>query len=220
MRKILVLIGMTGVTLCALYLLLDSDTSTGHSKAVMTESAKYNAPPRSDANHEAPVRLPREDVNSIHMTALNNRISEIESKVHALGAAQQLERKTRDATRATASTPKLSDVDFGNWMDMALETAGRDSERTNQAQSLIQASLDRIQGIELKELSCGSRFGRALLVAEDGNPPEIRELFGAAPFDGEGFTIENANGSITVYFAPPGVTLRELRDEALAETAS
>ncbi len=69
-------------------------------------------------------------------------------------------------------------------------------------------------GINLADMQCGERFCRATLILETGKRLNISEMIGASQFIGSGFTINEPNGSVKVYFTQPGQSLSELRSEA------
>jgi hypothetical protein len=76
------------------------------------------------------------------------------------------------------------------------------------------ATLERAPELQAQELECGKRFCRALLVDRRGVTVELQPLFGAAPFDGEGFTALGQGGQAEVYFTRAGQSLDALRKEA------
>jgi hypothetical protein len=43
----------------------------------------------------------------------------------------------------------------------------------------------------------------------------LRPLFGAPPFDGDGYTLPNPDGSAEIYFMRVGESLQALREEAM-----
>ena len=71
-------------------------------------------------------------------------------------------------------------------------------------------SLAEVPGLNLADMQCGGRFCRASFVSENGKPPNITEFFGASPFIDSGFTINEPDGSVRVYFTQPGQSLSEL----------
>ena len=75
-------------------------------------------------------------------------------------------------------------------------------------------SLAEVPGINLADMQCGERFCRASFVSDNGKPPNISQLIGASPFIESGFTINEPDGRVRVYFTQPGQSLSELRSEA------
>ena len=79
-------------------------------------------------------------------------------------------------------------------------------------------SLAAVPGLNLADLQCGDRFCRASFVSDNGKPPNIAQLIGASPFIESGFTLNEPDGGVRVYFTQPGQSLGELRSEAREST--
>jgi hypothetical protein len=62
-------------------------------------------------------------------------------------------------------------------------------------------------------MQCDEKFCRAIFTKTNGKEPDIQALYGEPPFLTEGFTLNDADGRISLYFTQPGVTLAELRGE-------
>jgi hypothetical protein len=108
----------------------------------------------------------------------------------------------------------LSEEDFGQWMDDALDTGDFDREETRVTMEQMETSLAEVPGINLADLQCSYLFCRASFVPDNGKPPNISQLMGASPFIESGFTINEPDGGVRVYFTQPGQSLSELRSEA------
>ena len=113
-----------------------------------------------------------------------------------------------------AKAKKLSEGDFGHWMDKALDTGDFDRDATKSTMEQMATSLAEVPGLNLADMQCGERFCRASFVADNGKPPNISQLIGASPFIDSGFTITEPDGRVRVYFTQPGQSLSELRSEA------
>lgn len=83
----------------------------------------------------------------------------------------------------------------------------------------METSLAEVPGINLADMQCGESFCRASFVPENGKPPNISQLIGASPFIDSGFTINEPDGRVRVYFTQPGQSLSELRSEAQEQRA-
>ncbi|MGH8610086.1 MAG: hypothetical protein ACREX9_22555 [Gammaproteobacteria bacterium] len=105
----------------------------------------------------------------------------------------------------------ISEADFGHWMD---ETLDFDRDATELAIEQAGKSVAKVPGVKLEDLQCGERLCRATFAHENGEPPAIQDLFGAPPFVTDGFTINEADGRVSLYFARPGESLEDLRTEA------
>jgi hypothetical protein len=113
-----------------------------------------------------------------------------------------------------AKTKKLSEEDFGQWLDEALATGAFDRKATRVTLEEMETSLAEAPGITLADLQCGGRFCRASFVPDNGKPPNIAQVIGASPFIESGFTITEPDGGVRVYFTQPGQSFSELRSEA------
>ena len=63
--------------------------------------------------------------------------------------------------------------------------------------------------IKLEDMQCRDDFCRATFADKNGEQPPIHELFGKPPFLNEGFTVEESDGRVSVYFTRPGVSLKD-----------
>jgi hypothetical protein len=90
-----------------------------------------------------------------------------------------------------------------------------DRKRTETVEALLATALERAPTLHARELECGSRFCRAVFADQSGITPELRPLFGAPPFDGDGYTLPNPDGSAEIYFMRVGESLQALREEAM-----
>jgi hypothetical protein len=158
------------------------------------------------------------------LTRLHEKLADLEARLRSLEATAS-EQATNpagsrpdepDANQGTekAKAKKLSEGDFGQWLDEALDTGAFDREATRLTMEEMATSLAAVPGINLTDLQCGERFCRASVVSDNGNPPNIMRLIGASPFIESGFTIDEPDGSVQLYFTQPGQALSELRGEA------
>lgn len=113
-----------------------------------------------------------------------------------------------------AKAKNFSEADFSHWMDGALDAGYFDRDATKLVMDQAETSLAKVPGINLADLQCSERFCRATLIPEKSKPLNIGQLVGASPFMGSGTTIHEPDGSVKVYFTPPGQSISELRSEA------
>jgi hypothetical protein len=71
--------------------------------------------------------------------------------------------------------------------------------------------------MQLLDMLCSQKFCRASFAREDGEVPDIGNLLGTPPFVNEGFTINNPDGTATVYFTETGTSLSDLQNEVSQE---
>jgi hypothetical protein len=158
------------------------------------------------------------------LTLMNEKIADLEARLRSMEAtasehAQDQPVSRPDEPEANQGTEKvkakkLSEDDFGHWLDEALDTGDFDREATRLTMEEMETSLAQVPGINLADLQCGERFCRASFVSENGKPPNISQVIGASPFIESGFTINEPDGRVRVYFTQPGQSLSELRREA------
>jgi hypothetical protein len=155
------------------------------------------------------------------LTLLHDRIADLEARLRDLEAPA-----TRDQPGSRPDEPaahqgakaakaqKLSEADFGQWLDHALDTGDFDRDATRVTMNDMETSLAEAPGVNLADMQCSARFCRASFVSDNGKPPKIAQVFGAAPFIESGFTITEPDGGVRVYFTQPGQSFSELRGEA------
>jgi hypothetical protein len=153
---------------------------------------------------------------------LDTRLRSVETRAgeqttHA-GASDSAEQGTDTAVpNSGAGKPesaKISEADFGHWMEETLRVGYFDRDATELAIEQAGKSVAKVPGLKLEDMQCGERFCRATFAHENGEPPAIQDLFGEPPFVTDGFTINEADGRVSLYFARPGEPLEELRSEA------
>lgn len=108
---------------------------------------------------------------------------------------------------------KISEAELGQWMDESLSVGSADSHLTAQATEQAAMSLAKTPGVNLEAMQCDPRFCRATFASKTGRAPNVGDLFGEPPFITEGFTVNEADGRVSVYFTQPGVTLADVRGE-------
>jgi hypothetical protein len=158
------------------------------------------------------------------LTRLNEKLADLEARLRDMEAAVREQAKGQTVSgpdepaanegTAKAEAKKFSEADFGQWLDDALDTGDFDREATRLTREEMETSLAAEPGLTLADLQCGERFCRASFVSDNGEPPNIAQLFGASPFIDSGFTIHEPDGSVRVYFTQLGQSFSELRSEA------
>lgn len=137
------------------------------------------------------------------------RLGELEAQLSAPSKAEPNTTETATAAPAVGPEPALAD-----WMLAAIRGEEWDRDRTHRVEAALSATLERAPELHAQELECGRRFCRALLIDRRGTDVELQPLFGAPPFDGEGFTTEGQGGKAEIYFTRAGQSLDALRREA------
>lgn len=184
-----------------------------------TASLNVNNTPLRDERRDQPANPEQRQ-----LTLMNEKIADLEARLRDMEAIASEHAQDQPVARPDepaanngtekAKAKKLSEADFGQWLDAALVTGDFDREATRLTMEQMATSLAEAPGLNLADLQCGSRFCRASLVPDNGNPPNIAQLFGASPFIGSGTTIHEPDGSVKVYFTQQGQSLSELRSEA------
>lgn len=161
------------------------------------------------ASAPAPVAvapIPAATSNSV-LSDLSARLGDLETQLSVQAEPHAPEQA--EAAPAPGPEPALAD-----WMLAAIRGDEWDREHTHKVEAELSATLERTPLLHAQELECGKRFCRALLVDRRGADVELQPLFGAPPFDGEGFTTIGAGGSAEIYFTRAGQSLDALRQEA------
>jgi hypothetical protein len=158
------------------------------------------------------------------LTLMNEKIADLEARLRDMEAVASEQAQDQIVTRPDepgankspekVKAKKLSEADFGHWLDEALDTGDFDRDATRLTMEQMETSLAEVPGINLADMQCGGRFCRASFVSENGKSPNISQLIGASPFIDSGFTLTEPDGRVRVYFTQPGQSLSELRREA------
>lgn len=119
-----------------------------------------------------------------------------------------------DSGARNPESRKVSEADLRQWMDETLLVEKWDREATELAIEQAERSLAKVPGVNLEDMQCGDGFCRATFNHENGKQPNIRGLFGEPPFVNAGFTTHEADGSVSLYFIEPGMSLRDFQSEA------
>jgi hypothetical protein len=174
-----------------------------------------------------PLRAERRDQPATpeqQLTRMHEKIADLEARLRSLEATtseqatdptgSRSDEPDADQDAEKAKAKKFAEADFGQWLDDALVTGDFDREATRLTLEQMETSLAEVSGINLADLQCGERFCRASVVSDNGEPPNIAQLIGASPFIESGFTLNEPEGGVRVYFTQPGQSLGELRREA------
>jgi hypothetical protein len=142
------------------------------------------------------------------------RLAELEGRLNELEQAEPPPGAQAETPRARVD---VGEADIASWLDESLKSRA-DEAATQQASSQIHDSLALagLPDLRVDNVGCGERFCRASFSQPNGERPAVHDLFGAPPFTGEGFTVEEPDGRIAIYFGRNGATIRDFRSEALA----
>jgi hypothetical protein len=158
------------------------------------------------------------------LTRLTETLAALEARLRDLEAAASKQAQEQAVARQDAAAAhqgtektkakKLAEADFGQWLDAVLGTEGFDRDATRGTMEHMEKSLAEAPEAHLADLQCSAEFCRASFVPEDGHPPNMVQVMGAAPFIESGFTLTEPDGQVRFYFTQSGQSLRELRSEA------
>lgn len=162
------------------------------------------------------------------LTLLQEKVAELEARLRYMETAASdqakneadlgLDKPVSNNGAEKAKAKKFSEADFSHWMDEALDADYFDRDATKLVMDQAETSLAKVPGINLADMQCSERFCRATLIPENSKPLNVSQLFGASPFMGSGTAIHEPDGSVKVYFTPPGQSISELRSEAQKTT--
>lgn len=155
------------------------------------------------------------------LLALAARVGSIESAKSDSPKVVSVEENNEQQTDTIASSNpnpapeprKVSEAELGQWMNESLSMSSADAHLTAQATEQAAMSLAKTPGVNLETMQCDSRFCRATFASKSGRAPNIGDLFGEPPFVTEGFTVNEADGRVSIYFTQPGISLADVRVE-------
>lgn len=131
---------------------------------------------------------------------------------HSGEGAQPKESPPMKSTPSTDT--EVGEQDLGRWMNEALQVGVWDSDATSAATEQAESSIRQTDGLNLAGLQCGDRFCKASIASTNGGKPDASQLFGLPPFLSDGFTVEEQDGTVSIYYTQSGGSLSDLRVEA------
>jgi len=237
MRTIVILTVMAATTAVLAYNFMREDTATEQPQAATSQKGATSGVEVQDrldelanalrrfqqTNQEQLQRTELQQAGLNRMLAdLDTRLRSVETRAgeqttHAVAsdsAEQGTDTAVPDSGAGKPESTNISEADFGHWMDETLSVGNFDKDATELAIEEAGKSIAKAPGVKLEGMQCGERFCSATFAHENGEPPAIQDLFGEPPFVTDGFTINEADGRVSLYFARPGESLEELRSEA------
>jgi hypothetical protein len=97
----------------------------------------------------------------------------------------------------------MIDPDITQWMDEALQLGDYDRESSKVVMAIAEKLLIKNQQVNLQDIQCGKQFCRATFRPEKRNKEAVSDLFGKPPFLKDGFTVEDTDGTVALYFVRP-----------------
>jgi len=147
------------------------------------------------------------------LTELEDRLQYLErtNVDNAGGADQEADSPVPESGHQPAP---VSDAEMAHWLDQSIiiDKAGVGPEM--RIKDVAQRSIRKLPDVNLDDLKCGDGFCRATFSHAAGEKPEVNKLFGEPPFLNEGFTINQPDGRVLLYFNQPGESIEELRMNA------
>ncbi|MGH8615678.1 MAG: hypothetical protein ACREYF_27595 [Gammaproteobacteria bacterium] len=236
MRTIAILTVMAITTAVLAYNFMREDSAAEQRRAVTSQTGPTSAVEVQDRLDELASALRHyQQTNqeqlqqaNLQQTRLNRMLADLDTRLRSVetGAGEQTTRAVvsdsveQDTDTAVpnsgAGKPesgKISATDLGHWMDEKLRVGNFDRDATELAIEQAGKSIAKVPGVNLEDMLCSERLCRATFAHENGEQPVIEDLFGEPPFVTEGFTINEADGRVSVYFTRPGTSLEELRSE-------
>ncbi|WP_145998585.1 hypothetical protein [Methyloterricola oryzae] len=165
------------------------------------------APPDGTERHQNEQLLEK-------IALLEARLQKMEAERGAYAPQRVSEHRKATDKNAKEERKALSETEFGQWMDESLNLGSYSPDATRSVTEKAQENLSRIPDVNLTEVQCSERFCRATLAPEDGKAVNVAEVVGGFSFAGSGFTLEDSDGQVKVYFTQPGQTFDDLQKEA------
>ncbi len=181
--------------------------SNGSVRVVNGAMAPSLAPPDGTERHQNEQLLEK-------IALLEARLQKMEAERGAYAPQRVSEHRKATDKNAKEERKALSETEFGQWMDESLNLGSYSPDATRSVTEKAQENLSRIPDVNLTEVQCSERFCRATLAPEDGKAVNVAEVVGGFSFAGSGFTLEDSDGQVKVYFTQPGQTFDDLQKEA------
>ena len=90
---------------------------------------------------------------------------------------------------------------------------------TELAKEETKTSFGSNPSVIVEEILCTEDVCRATLLREGGESLMFEDFVGYPPFTTDGFTVNQPDGRVLLYFTQPGVTIDEIRGDALEDIA-
>jgi hypothetical protein len=120
---------------------------------------------------------------------------------------------TKEPTKPEAK--KFTQNDFGKWLDNILDSGGYDDQSTQPILSKADKALLNSPETQLNDMRCSKEFCRATVKAELGNKLDDSSLLIAfSEFSETGFTRNESDGSVKVYFSQSRKSMDALQTDA------
>lgn len=201
------------------YHFVREDAASGQPQGTTSQTDAASGPKVEDKLDKLAGALARyQHTNQEQQAHLNKRLLDLETRLRSMetgAGGPHAAEPGKDGAAPEKPEPKtVTEADLGHWMDETLRAGSFDKAATEQAREQAGKSLAKLPGVNLDDLQCGKGFCRATFTQENGELPELQELFGEPPFQTEGFTVNEADGRVSLYFARPGESLEEFRGAA------
>ena len=151
---------------------------------------------------------------------LKNALSDIESRLDDLeGGGNYMPGQEIENELIMMSSPEMiPESKVSTWIDDNLAYYYVDDEKTNTARHQVEQSLEYLPGALLDDIQCNAEFCRATFSKNGSIMPDVTDLMGYPPFLNEGFTMENADGTVELYFAEIGASMGDIKQQISDES--
>ena len=106
---------------------------------------------------------------------------------------------------------EITEKHMRQYIDETVEHFNTSPAKTEQAMQSTQEVLADLPGVALDDMKCTDQFCRAQFQSADGSRPDLSQLWGQGPFVNQGFTVEQEDGSVLVYFTDANTSLEDIR---------
>jgi hypothetical protein len=191
-----------------------------------TASLNKGSKPIDAERHEQPEKSVQRQFKLLNdkISVLEARLQDLEATVGGQATKKPVARLSRQNTHndTQKQKPKIfSEVDFGRWMDDSLDASHTDKDVTQTIMAQAEKSLVNVADTNLDDLRCNDRYCRASFTPETGKQVDVSQVIDAtSQFMSSGFTLNEPDGSVKLYFTQSGQSLEELRNEAQKTVSS
>jgi len=156
------------------------------------------------------VQAKRMDNLVLEQTKINTFIADLAYQINSVEGDIATGIAAFETDNEIAEVTEPSEADLTTHIDRTLEDDSWDEDLTASIKAETLVNLKNAPGVDLDGIRCASSICRAKFVTADGKKPNIDEMWGTPPLMKEGFTVEQDDGSLVLYFSEGDASLEEV----------
>ena len=149
------------------------------------------------------------------LNSIQNKVALLENNILSGPSTENVKTENNQTKNDKNSlTPEnVPEVLIGQYLESSLTDEALNDDITGIAVQQTQDQLHNLPGVNLETMQCSERYCRAKFNRVDGELPDLSDLWGTPPFMNQGFTLDQDDGSVILFFTNTGVTIDDLRKE-------